>query len=182
MWRSSFLIWKIHSSPTVSFYPIKSNAVGEGASLVVQRIRICLPVQGTRFRSLIWEDPTRRGTAKPVDYSHWASALELGSCSYWALFGNCCSLWASPVARLAKNRPAMRETWVQSLGWEDPLDKGKAIYSSILAWRIPRTVQSMGSQRVGHDWATFTSLHWRLHTLEPGLRQHAILICLCLWS
>ena len=45
----------------------------------------------------------------------------------------------------------MRETWVRSLGWEDPLEKGKATHSSILAWIIPW----MGSQRVGHDWATF---------------------------
>ena len=45
--------------------------------------------------------------------------------------------WASLVAQLVKNLPAMRETWVQSLGWEDPLEKGKATHSSILAWRIP---------------------------------------------
>ena len=53
---------------------------------------------------------------------------------------------ASLVAQLVKNLPAMGETWVQSLGWEDPLEKGKATHSSILAWRIPWTVQSMGSQ------------------------------------
>ena len=52
--------------------------------------------------------------------------------------------------------PVMQETWVQSLGWEDPLKKGTATHSSILAWEIPRTeepggLQSMGSQRVGHD-------------------------------
>ena len=45
--------------------------------------------------------------------------------------------WASLVAQLVKNPPAMQETWVQSLGWEDPLEKGKATHSSILAWRIP---------------------------------------------
>ena len=45
--------------------------------------------------------------------------------------------WASLVAQLVKNPPAMRETWVQSLGWEEPLEKGKAAHSSILAWRIP---------------------------------------------
>ena len=45
--------------------------------------------------------------------------------------------WASLVAQLVKNPPAMRETWVQSLGWEDPPEKGKATHSSILAWRIP---------------------------------------------
>ena len=52
----------------------------------------------------------------------------------------------------------MQETWVWSLGWEDALEKGKATHSIILAWRIPWTVESMGLQRVGHDWATFTSL------------------------
>ena len=48
--------------------------------------------------------------------------------------------WASLVAQLVKNLPAMRKTWVRSLGWEDPLEKGKATHSSILAWRIPWTV------------------------------------------
>ena len=64
--------------------------------------------------------------------------------------------WASLVAQLVKNLPKMRETWVWSLGWEDPLEKGLVTHSSILAWRIPWTVQSMGSQRVGNDWATCT--------------------------
>ena len=48
--------------------------------------------------------------------------------------------WVSLVVQLVKNPPAMRETWVQSLGWEDPLEKGKATHSSILAWRISQTV------------------------------------------
>ena len=48
--------------------------------------------------------------------------------------------WASLMAQLAKNLPAMWETWVQSLGWENALEKGKATHSSILAWRIPWTV------------------------------------------
>ena len=64
--------------------------------------------------------------------------------------------WASLMAQLVKNLSAMWETWVQSLGWEDLLEKGKATHSSILAWRIPWTVQSKGSQRVRHNWATFT--------------------------
>ena len=60
------------------------------------------------------------------------------------------------MAQMVKNLPAMLETQVQSLGWEDPLEKGIAIHSSILAWRIPWTeepdgLQSMGLQRVGHD-------------------------------
>ena len=57
--------------------------------------------------------------------------------------------WASLVAQLVKNPSAVSETWVRSLCWEDPLEKGKAIHSSILAWRIPWTVQTMGLQRVG---------------------------------
>ena len=63
---------------------------------------------------------------------------------------------ASQVAQMVKNLPAMQETWVRSLGWEDPLEKRKATHSSILAWRIPWTeglveLQSMASQRVEHD-------------------------------
>ena len=48
--------------------------------------------------------------------------------------------WASLVAQPVKNPPARRETWVQSLGWEDPLEKGKATHFSIMAWRIPWTI------------------------------------------
>ena len=64
--------------------------------------------------------------------------------------------WASLVTQLVKNLPAMRETWVRSLGWEDPLEKEMATYFSILAWKISRTeepggLKSMGLQRVGHD-------------------------------
>ena len=60
------------------------------------------------------------------------------------------------MTQLVKNLPAIRETWVHSLGREDPLEKGKATHFSILAWRVPRTeepggLQSMESQRVGHD-------------------------------
>ena len=63
---------------------------------------------------------------------------------------------ASLVAHMVKNMPAMQETCVQSLGQEEPLEKGMATHSSILSWRIPCTgepggLQSMGSQRVGHN-------------------------------
>ena len=62
----------------------------------------------------------------------------------------------SLVAQRLKRLPPMRETWVQSLGWEDPLEKEMVTHSSILAWRIPWTekpgrLQSTGLQRVGHD-------------------------------
>ena len=73
--------------------------------------------------------------------------------------------WASLVAQMVKRLPTMRETWVRSLGLEDLLEKEMATHSSILAWRIPWTedpgrLQSMGSQRVRHDWVT--SLHFFL--------------------
>ena len=65
-------------------------------------------------------------------------------------------LTTSLVAQTVENLPAVLETWVRSLGWEDPLEKEMATHSSILAWRIPWTeepagLQSMGLQRVGHD-------------------------------
>ena len=65
----------------------------------------------------------------------------------------------------------MRGSWVRSLGCEDPLKKGKATHSSILAWRIPWTVQSTGSQRVRHHWATFTFIPvWVISSKkEPGI-------------
>ena len=67
-----------------------------------------------------------------------------------------CGLGASLVAQTVKRLPTMRETWVRFLGQEDPLEKEKAIHSSTLAWKIPwmeepDRLQSMGSQRVGHD-------------------------------
>ena len=65
-------------------------------------------------------------------------------------------LGASLIAQLVKNPSAVQETPVQFLGQKDPLEKGKATHSKILAWRIPWTVQSMKSQRVRHNWTTFT--------------------------
>ena len=61
-----------------------------------------------------------------------------------------------PGGSVVKNLPVMQETWVRSLGWEDSLEEGMATHTSILAWRIPWTeepgrLQSMGSQRVGHN-------------------------------
>ena len=72
-------------------------------------------------------------------------------------------LVASLGAQTVKRLSTMRESRVQSLGWEDPLEKEMAIHSSTIAWKIPWTeepcrLQSMGSQKVGHDWATSFSL------------------------
>ena len=87
---------------------------------------------------------------------HWRR-----SCFSWYI--DSCSSWArragismSFMAQTVENPPAKQKTWVQSLGWEDPLEEGMATHSSILAWKISWTVElgrllSMGSQRVGHD-------------------------------
>ena len=66
------------------------------------------------------------------------------------------TFWTSLVAQTVKRLSTMWETWVRALGWEDPLEKEMAIHSSTIVWRIPWTeepgkLQSMGSQRVGHD-------------------------------
>ena len=86
---------------------------------------------------------------------------------YWALL---CQLWlgmqckmTSPMAQMVKRLPIMWETWVQSPGWEDLLEKEMATHSRILAWEIPwmeeaGRLQTMGSQRVGHNWVTSLSL------------------------
>ena len=65
--------------------------------------------------------------------------------------------WASLVAQLVKNSPPIQENWIWSLGWEDPLEKGKATHSSILAWRIPWTVYSTG---VTKSWIQLNDFHF----------------------
>ena len=67
--------------------------------------------------------------------------------------------WASLVAQLVNNLPATQETWVQSLGWEDPLEKGKPTHFSILAWRIPWTTHGVAESQTWLSDIHFTSLH-----------------------
>ena len=98
-----------------------------------------------------WGRSTRAGIGYPLQYS-----------------------WSSLMAQLVKNPPVMWETWVRSLAWENPLEKGKATHSSTLAWRIPWTIQFMGSQRVRHDWATFTFLKI-FHGIMPCLIKSQVL-------
>ena len=98
----------------------------------------------------------------------------------------------------------MQETWVRSLGWEDPLEKEMATYSSILAWKIPWTVkpgrlQSMGSQRVRQQWATSLSLSlthsscsyfgcseqrglWNIPEVNPGQSSYVAATALACWQ
>ena len=92
------------------------------------------------------------------------------------------------VAQMVKNLPAMQETRDQSLCWEDPLEKGMSIHSSILTWRIPWTeepggLQSMGLQRVRHDWVTNTTTiredksHRERSTVYPHCTPLALYYC-----
>ena len=100
----------------------------------------------------------------------------LSSCSKYLKYSGrktTFTLLASLMAQMVKRLPAMQETWVRSLGWEDTLEKEMATHSSIPAWKIswiePGRLQSMGLQRVGHDWATslhFTSLYWQFRWVE----------------
>ena len=123
--------------------------------------RICLQCRRPGFDLWVGKIPRRReelstlvfwpgefhGQRTPAGYSPW-SLKELDTTERLS--------HASLVAQRLKHLPAMQETWVRSLGWEDPLEKEMATHSSILAWEIPWTeepggLQSMGSQRVGHD-------------------------------
>ena len=74
--------------------------------------------------------------------------------------------WASLVPQLVKNLPAMWETWVQFLGWDDSLEKGKATHSSILAWRIPQTVY-----RVARSQTPLSSFHFHFHYCEVEIHK-----------
>ena len=114
-----------------------------------------------------------RGCLCPIVYSCllYKNKVSIGALVYfWAFYLVPLVFRASLVAQRVKRLLAMRETWVRFLGQEDPLEKEIATHSSILAWKIPwmekpGRLQSMGSQRVGHDWATslslFTFKHWR---------------------
>ena len=115
------------------------------------------------------ENPMDRGAWWAIVYRGGKSRTRLKQLSTHArsskvLWSDTLVMWASLEAQTIKNLPAMLETPVRSMGWEDPLEKGMATYSSILAWRIPWTeepcrLQSMGSQRTGHNWVTHTG-YW----------------------
>ena len=97
-------------------------------------------------------------TGKTIALTRWTFVGKVMSLLFNMLSG--LVMQQSLVAQMVKRLPAMRETWVRFLGREDPLEKEMAIHSSILAWKIPwmeepDRLQSMGSQRVGHDF-TFT--------------------------
>ena len=111
------------------------------------------------------------GCYKQCCDEHWGTCVSLNSsflCVYaqqwdwWVIWQFYFQFFKESPHCSPKRLSTMRETRVRSLGWEDPLEKEMAIHSSTIAWKIPGTeelgrLQSMGSQRVGHNWAT--SLH-----------------------
>ena len=115
-------------------------------------------------------------------YMHWLLKIKAGisvgqeSINWHGINWHMASvLKDSLVAQMVKNLPAIRETWVRSLGPKDPLEKEIATHSSILAWKIlwteePGGLQSIGSQRVGHNWAT--TLSWWCLTWLPQLQEY----------
>ena len=96
-------------------------------------------VQETQVQFLGWEDPLEKGMATHFSILAWRILWTQGAwrATVHGLTKISCNFQASLVAQMVKNLPAIRETWVQSLGWEDPLEKGMATLSSILTWRIP---------------------------------------------
>ena len=107
---------------------------------------------------LLWTRCDEHGCAG-ISWGSWFHFLCIPRSAISIFYGDS---RASLLAEKLKRLPAMRETWVLSLGWEDPLEKEMATHSNILAWRIPWTepgeLQSIGLQRVRHDWVTSLSL------------------------
>ena len=128
------------------------------ASLVAQTVKNPPAVQETQVRSLGREDPLEEGMTTHSSILAWIIPWteEPGGLQSMELQGVRHDWATDTLAQTVKNPPAMQETQVQSLGQKDPLEKGMATHSRILAWRIPWTeepggLQSTGSQRVGHD-------------------------------
>ena len=123
------------------------------ASLIGQLVKNPPAMQETQVGFLGQEDPLEKGIGYPLQHS-----------------------WASLVAQLVKNPLTMRETWLQFLVWENAPENGKATHSSILAWRITCTVESMGLQKVGHDF------HFHFFDTEVGFLILRCMTCLCIFN
>ena len=153
------------------------------ASLVAQRLK-CLPCNAGDLGSIPGSGRSPgEGNGNPLQYSCLENPMDRGA--WWATVHGVAKsrtqlsdfifyLYSFPDGSVVKNLPGMQGTWVQSLGWKDPLEKEMATHSSILAWWIPWTeepggLQSTGLQRVGHDWAT--SLHFTLGNLSTLLAR-----------
>ena len=152
------------------------------------------------FRSQRLGNPcsgVKRGAATSVpsripEAGHCMLSSLTGQCSAWLLstshIPRVCNR-VTLVAQMIKNLPAMQKTWVLSLVWEDPLEKGMVTHSSILCWRIPWTeepgsLQSIRLQRVGHGWATDTfsfTFHFQASTRRELKEKRAEMKAEWIW-
>ena len=115
-------------------------------------------------------------------FKHFLISVPI-KCSRFILYFPCPSFEHIPWWLRVKSLPAMWETQMWSLGWEDPLEKGMATLSSILAWKFSRTeepggLQSMESQKVRHDWTTNTQKPWDMSlqgVLVPFIKNDILL-------
>ena len=94
---------------------------------------------------------------------------------------------ASLVAQTVKRLSTTRETRLRALGWEDPLEKDMAVHSRTTAWKIPRKeepcrLQSLGSQRVGHDWATSLYFYYTISPFQFLLLCFILKQFVCVWN
>ena len=151
------------------------SIISHGGGQVVGRSHIASELLSTcfpQYNCFLQMNRGSRLTSSYVEISYcpWG-ALTLTSFLFqhrWSCRNKNLVHWVttSLVAHMVKNLPATWEIWVRSLCWEDPLEEGMATHSSTPAWRIPWTeasgrLQSLGLQRVGHDWAIkHTSVHW----------------------
>ena len=140
----------------------QAPGVGGGQGLL-----LCDAMQGVNESRICLSDWSALDDSGVVQTWSWYSSLFILVRAFLGLL----------VAQLGKNLPAVWETWVRSLGWEDALEESMATHSSILAWRMPWLeepggLQSVGSQRVRHGWATSTftllmrlTAHWKPNPL-----------------
>ena len=141
-------------------------------ALISYARKVMLKILQTRLQQYVnhelWDVQTGfrkgRGTRDQIANIHWNI-----------------NITTSLVAQTVKCLSAMQETRVQSLGWEDPLEKEMAIHSSTIAWKIPWTedpgrLQSMGSQRVRHDWATSRSCSLEYQKSKRVPEKHLFLL------
>ena len=146
------------SFPMSQLFTSGGQRIGASASVLPMNIQDCFPLGLTGLISMQSKGLSRVFYNNKVQKHQFFLALSL-------LFGPNLIL----VAQLVKNPPAMWETWVCSLGWEDPLEKGKATHSSILAWRIPWT--PWGCNELGMTErlsVSLTSIHdyWKNHSFD----------------
>ena len=137
----------------------RSGRKGRGWIRIQENLSLCFPGPGSQGGTLGGKTygAEGRGTVKGHSVSTQTLVLAKNLKSKTVTFVNHLHFFGTPlVTQTVKNLPAVRETWVPSLSWEDPLEKGMATHPSIVAWRIPWTeqpdgLQSVELQRVGHD-------------------------------